>query len=434
MPFGLTIIDVPEAAGGIAVAAPGPTSDVVVVGAGPAGATTAIHLLQRQPRLSVTLLDRQEFPRDKSCGDGLGPGVVRVLEQLGIRDLVRGQSSPTAVRVVGPDGIIATAEGPMIGGKDLSGFVVPRHDFDAMLVKAAVDLGANLVRGTFKSTALDGSRRTVTYTADGATVDESTQVLVGADGAYSTVRKALGLPSAGDSVRHIAMRAYCRLQSPEQTPALQLEFTKALLPAYGWVFPLNDGRANIGVGLPIAILKRRKLDLNQLLDDFVVALNERGYRVTDVEGRRSHHLPHSAGMIRMAHQRAALIGDAAGTINALSGEGIYYGMRAGVELAQRLTDSANNKFAHVDANIRAFEKSYRKSLRRHFTSAYVAHRMLQYESWARLVIGAAAADPRVMEGAALMLFDDGFIRPGTTGRILAHPIRKTLGRLPSQMR
>lgn len=400
-------------------------SDVFIVGAGPAGATAAIRLLQRRPHLSVTLLDRQAFPRDKSCGDGLGPGVVRVLNELGIAHLLDGQSSPTAVRVVGPDGIIATARGPIIGGKDLRGFVVPRHDFDAMLVREAVRLGARFVQGTFKGTDLEATDRLVHYRVKGSSITESTRLLMGADGAYSLVRKALGLRGADDKVRHIAMRAYCKLDAPEQPPALQLEFTKALLPAYGWVFPLTEGRANIGVGLPLSIFKNRRLDLDKLLDDFVVALNERGYRVTDVEGRRSHHLPHSAGLVPMTHKRAVLIGDAAGTINALSGEGIYYGMRAGVELADTLTPAGEPRLSDSQESLRSFERRFRRSLRRHFFSAYAAHRMLQYEAWARLVIGAAAKDPRVMEGAALMLFDDGFIRPGTTLRILTSPLRRT---------
>jgi menaquinone-9 beta-reductase len=400
-------------------------SDVFIVGAGPAGATAAIRLLQRRPDLSVTLLDRQAFPRDKSCGDGLGPGVVRVLNELGIANLLAGQSSPTAVRVVGPDGIIATARGPIIGGKDLRGFVVPRHDFDAILVREAVRLGARFVQGTFKGTDRADMGRLVRYGSEGSSITESTGLLIGADGAYSMVRKALGLKGADDKVRHIAMRAYCRLESPEKPPALQLEFTKTLLPAYGWVFPLTEGRANIGVGLPISIFKKRRLDLDKLLDDFIVALNERGYRVTEVENRRSHHLPHSAGLAQMAHPRAVLIGDAAGTINALSGEGIYYGMRAAVELADSLTPAGEPRLDASDASLRAFERRYRKSLRRHFFSAYAAHRMLQYEAWARLVIGAAAKDPRVMEGAALMLFDDGFIRPGTTFRILTSPLRRS---------
>lgn len=395
--------------------------DAVIVGAGPAGSTAAISILRHDPTARVALVDAKPFPRDKPCGDGLGPGVGRVLEALQLGEVVADAVSPAGVRVVGPDATVASARDPVIDGQQLRGHVLRREVFDARLVDAARAAGAELVTARFKGTSWANGRRRVTLSSQGVSREVDTELLVGADGANSTVRPAIGIPRPTDRTRHIAMRAYCRMPSVDDAAALQLDFDRLLLPGYGWVFPLGGGAANIGVGLPLATTKRRKLNLRALLHTFVDSLRARGEPVSALHGVCAHHLPHSAGLSQMTAGQAVVIGDAAGTINALSGEGIYHGMRAGLELGQALGDRRGP--SDLQPQLGRFEAAYKRALRGHFASSLAAHKLMRFSPCAHAAIHAAAADRRVIESSALMLFDDGSLRPLTALRVLRHMAR-----------
>lgn len=390
--------------------------DAVIVGAGPAGSTAAISILRHDPDARVALIDAKPFPRDKTCGDGLGPGVTRVLDALGLRQVVADALSPLAVKVLGPDDSVASAHSPLVSGHDLRGHVLPREVFDTRLVHEAQRAGAELITARFNGTAVADGARQVTVSAHRATRELRTAVLIGADGANSSVRPAIGKPRPADKTRHIAMRAYCHVAGGDDAPALQFHFESSLLPGYGWVFPLGGGEANIGVGLPLTLAKRRKLNVRTLLATFLDSLRSRGHEVTAMEHPRAHHLPHSAGLGSMTAPRAVLIGDAASTINALSGEGIYHGMRAGLELGRALAGNVGS--ADLQGTLQRFENRYRRELRRHFASSLVSHRLLRFEPCARMAVTAAGADREIIENTAVMLFDDGHLRPSTALRIL----------------
>ncbi|MFI1989750.1 NAD(P)/FAD-dependent oxidoreductase [Actinoplanes sp. NPDC020271] len=399
--------------------------DVIIVGAGPAGATAALAILKEAPTLSICLIDRDEFPRDKSCGDGLGPGVRRVLRELDGLEVVADAPSPPAVRVGGPDGWEGYAEGPQVQGKDLSGFVLPRFVFDARLVDLARKRGATVIERTkFVSSKLVDGQRAISVSHDGQTRTLHCKILVGADGAYSRVRRELGVGKALDKDTHIAMRAYAKVNfaglSSGEAPGLRLDFDEQTLPAYGWVFPTGDGEANVGVGIPLTILKKRQQDLGKLLDDYVAALKLRGIHVESIDRRLSHLLPHAASVPRMAHDRAVLIGDAASTINTLSGEGIYYGMAAGQLLGKSLAAATGENPDDINRALRTFEEEFRKKFRLHFLSCAVGHKFLRSKTWARAVIKASVRDQRVMDDAAFLLFDEQRMKVSTGLRILRH--------------
>ncbi|WP_454854230.1 NAD(P)/FAD-dependent oxidoreductase [Promicromonospora soli] len=314
---------------------------ILVVGGGPTGTATAIALRRELPDAHVTLVDKATFPRDKTCGDGLGPGARRVLDGLGLSELLREFHMPMSVAISGPGGVEAIARGPLMEGRDLAGYVTPRLALDDLLLGAARDSRAEVREGvSFEGMSpADGGER-VTLSDGVATFD----LVIGADGAYSGVRRAMGVERPAMRHTHIAMRAYGKVTHPDKpvSDTLRFDFLESLLPVYGWVFPLADDGANLGVGIPVNHLKRQTerhgRTLRDLFDLYVEDLERRGFSVSGLERVAVHQLPHAAARTPMTApgHAAVLLGDAAATINPLSGEGIFYGMAAGVQLAEHL--------------------------------------------------------------------------------------------------
>ncbi|MEI8001828.1 MAG: FAD-dependent monooxygenase, partial [Actinomycetes bacterium] len=222
-----------------------PDLDLLVVGAGPAGVAAAITA--RGLGLSVEVVDRARFPRDKICGDGLTAGALRILEHLGVPvpTLATSQAVDT-VALRGPRGRVVTLPLPSDG---LHSVVTTRRDLDDALVRRARALGVTVHEGrTVTGVEIDADHVTVLHAADepdGA--DASTaRFVVAADGQWSTVRRCVDPAGANDLGSWHAFRQYF---SGVHDPRLWVLFEADLLPGYAWVFPLPGGRANVGFGV-----------------------------------------------------------------------------------------------------------------------------------------------------------------------------------------
>ncbi|MGD9793359.1 MAG: NAD(P)/FAD-dependent oxidoreductase [Acidimicrobiia bacterium] len=398
--------------------------DVVIVGAGPAGCAAALSLLQHSPGLSVLIADKASFPRDKCCGDGLGPGVVDVVNRLGITDVVAGERAVGGCTVIGPGGVQLDAQLPTIDGRVVEGFVIPRLVFDARLHDAAVARGARSESGwRFVGTWMSGDRRHVEFETPHGRVVLGTALLVGADGASSRVRKALGVARNSDRRTGIAIRAYVDvIAEPADARRLLFEFNEELLPAYAWYFPGTGPQANIGLGVLVADHKKRDIDLNALLERFCSMLSKRGFEISEPRLVRTYLLPFATRLPRLAHERAVLIGDAGSMINPLSGEGIFYGMAAGEGLGS--IAEALKGTGDIDDALTAWEHQLRERFVWHYRSNALAQFLLRSKWWSTVVIRAADRDPKVLAAAVQLLFGEGVIKLSTTGRILWAGLRR----------
>jgi flavin-dependent dehydrogenase len=410
---------------------------ILVVGGGPTGAATAIALRRELPDAQVEVVDKATFPRDKTCGDGLGPGARKVLDGLGLSELLHEFHMPMSVAISGPGGVEALARGPIMEGRDLAGYVTPRLVLDDLLLNAARDAGVLVREGvslTGMTPTAEGER--VTLSDGEATYD----LVVGADGAYSTVRRVMGVERPSMRHTHIAMRAYGKVTHPDKpvSDTLRFDFLESLLPVYGWVFPLADDGANLGVGIPVEHLKKQTerygRSLRDLFDLYVEDLERRGFEVSGLERIATHQLPHAAARTPMtAPGRAAvLLGDAAATINPLSGEGIFYGMAAGVQLAEHLgaAERAGESWRGerlADA-LAGFEQAHRLRFGRHYRECYLAQQLMRSRFWAGVATRAVAASDDAMAHVALMLFDEQSAGKRGLLRLAANSVRPLLRR------
>lgn len=304
--------------------------DVAVVGAGPAGAIAALCLARAGAH--VALIDKRAFPRDKACGDLVGPRGVRLLSDLGIT--VPGARRVGDMIVVGPNGWRARL--PAVPGVDYPGYALAaeRRTFDATLVEAAVDAGAHLVCD--RVTGLVGDRRT----PDGVRLragELRADVVVGADGATSLIASEAGLLDQHRTLWGFALRSY--VDVPVELPYIVLWEPRPwrTFPGYGWVFPTADGTANVGLGLAVAADRAASRRASAQFTDFLHYL------------ARRELLPRPAtasvlgGWLRMgavgviaARGNVLLAGDAAALVNPLQGEGIAQAMASGRACAEAI--------------------------------------------------------------------------------------------------
>ncbi len=298
---------------------PAETVDLLVVGAGPAGCAAALRALQLRPQTRVVMLDAADFPRDKACGDGIAPHGLDVLRALGVPDAVAGYAPVDRMRLRAPGGAQVATPCPR------ANYVVPRKVFDARLAAAARARGAVLRRERVRSVAAGPN------VGDPVVVNGylRAQVVIGADGANSATRRALGIGPNPPEALAIAVRGYADAPRADRPPEQLIEMTDEGWPAYAWSFPIGDGRANIGYGM-----LRSKLDeLHGNTGGRDVLHGTLARMLPDQPAHpgtlRAHHLPLSTWRPRQPDGPVLLAGDAASLINPLTGEGIYYALLSG---------------------------------------------------------------------------------------------------------
>lgn len=316
-------------------------SDVVIVGAGPAGSSAARHLAERG--LNVTLLEKNEFPRDKVCGDGLTPRCTRALIRLGI-DVSEeaGWIHNEGLRVYGGRVESFTMPWPELEMFPSFGLARRRTEFDQILADHAVAGGAHLVtKAAVTEPVVDANDRIVgVRTADGRLF--SAPIVIAADGNSSKLALRMGREKRDDRPMGVAVRTY--IKTPRHDGRYMESWLELwdgepgqsnLLPGYGWGFPLGDGTMNIGLGT----VARKPGDLGQV--DYRTMLRQwiQGMPPSWELEWENVTEPIKGAALPMAFNRKPLygdglliVGDAGGMISPFNGEGIAYALEAG-ELA-----------------------------------------------------------------------------------------------------
>ncbi len=379
-----------------------PDWDVVIVGGGPAGSAAAAAALATRPGLRVLILDRQDFPRDKVCGDGIAAEALDVIGALGfdLEALLDGCPPVGRLRLTAPGGTVA--DRPMARPVR----VIPREVFDARLLADVVGRGAVFRRHTVRSVVVDGDR----VSLDGRF---TAGVVIGADGAESVLRQVV--PGTGAPGRiALAIRGYAP-ELPGQDGAQQITMSARHWPAYAWSFPIGDGRANVGYGELLAGRTVTRASLLAGMHRLLPGLHPEPRRL------RAHRLPLSPGRPRIADGRVLLVGDALSLINPLSGEGIFYAVTSGAS-AGRAAATAGD----ADAGA-AHRATMDTALHRHLRTTDALDRLLRRPLLLDAGIRAAAARQDTFDDLVRLSLSDGTLRPGMAvgvGRqLLPTPLR-----------
>lgn len=320
-------------------------NSVIVVGAGPAGATAARTLARAG--VTVRLLDRSNFPRNKPCGGGIS---FRILRRFPYLESALGRISTHTVarlHLEGPDGesTVVESEGP-------AALMIRRVEFDRLLVDLAREAGAEFVGGADIVRAREGRDGVVLEARDGRRFEAA--VVIAADGVHSGVARRLGLNPGwpADAVALDMMEETPREQLRDLDPStlwvsygyepgrLRREAAadkgSSAAKGYAYVFPKRD-HVNVGIGYVLDHYRRRidiaPYDLQRRFVDHL-----RGQGVMEGESVRAHFtpflIPVGGPLRRPGRGRVLLAGDAGGFVNGFTAEGIYYAMVSG-ELAAR---------------------------------------------------------------------------------------------------
>jgi menaquinone-9 beta-reductase len=345
----------------------GPTSDsadVIVVGAGPGGSTTAAYLAAAG--LDVLLLEKSAFPREKVCGDGLTPRAVKELVALGIPTREEdGWIKNKGLRVIG-GGVRMQIPWPELSSFPDYGLVRPRKDFDETLARHAEKAGVRLLERTSvtgpvfdeRTDRVVGVRTRAVDDRGHASGPEQTfraPVVVAADGNSSRLSLSLGLTKRDDRPMGVAVRTYFTsprhdddwLESWMELWAKDDKGKDILLPGYGWVFGVGDGTSNVGLGALNTTAQFGKVDYRELLKRWVATMPaDWGYSdETQIGPIRGAALP--MGFNRQPHysRGLVLVGDAGGMVNPFNGEGITYAMESGRMAADVVVQALNRSTA-----------------------------------------------------------------------------------------
>lgn len=353
---------------------------ITIIGAGPAGIACAWRLAQLG--ISPLLIEKESFPRDKVCGDALSGKVIALLRKLGgsplIDDLLQ---QPFAHPVEHLDFISGKGRRvrltfPARQGYP-QGFVIPRKDFDAWLIRHLPSSVTVRTRTSIQKV----ERQTdhwVLHTDAGDKI--TSRFIVGADGTASRVAPIIwAYHKVPRPTVYPAVRGYLPGTPPE---GLELHFREPYLPGYLWCFPLAGGQLNVGVGLPTQTLKRSALSLRQHLSELFPS-------VQSVQG---HGIPVSLDWRPLTVPGAALVGDAAALADPFTGEGIGNALLSGIRLAEALHSLAPPTWGKADLDTLYTRPLYR-ALRQELYLTRLLHRLARSSARVEVLLGILSRFP-----------------------------------------
>jgi len=386
-------------------------SDITIIGAGPAGLTAALALGKKG--IPCLLIDKHHFPREKICGDGLSGKVVSTLNKINpdyVRDLDRMNfvTGSHAVRFFSPAvKMMELSFQPGIPSLP-PGFICKRFAFDNFLLKKALEIPEISFHSGIQVDKITRKNGTVSIEDKAGKKVIKTRLVLFAAGADRSLTAQL-TPSYPEGFEEgIGVRGYFNnvIGSDEQY-AIEIHFLKELLPWYLWIFPFEDGSANVGLALPESLAKKNPLSLKELLFHLIKKYPhlEKRFAASSLNGKiEAKRLPYYNGHFTIAGDNYMLLGDAARLIDPFTGEGIGNAMASGniaAEIAARCLKTQNfNNTCTGD-----YESEVYKKLGPDLDTGIKLQKLAHHKELLNMIIGKAARNEKIRNIISEMIYD-----------------------------
>lgn len=384
--------------------------DVIIVGGGPTGSTAALYAARLG--LKALLLDRETFPRDKICGDAISGKSMSVLRDLGlVEGLCKLPGASVASITFGSPNykeVNIRLKGGQQNGTP-QGFVIRRTIFDEFLFRKAQEKVDNTIEGfTVTDLVQEGGfvRGVRGKRADGTEETFLAHVVLGADGFNSIVARKTGLYEHDPDHWVVALRCYYK-NVGGLTDQIELHYIDEVIPGYFWIFPLEDGYANIGIGMLHTYIKKKNVNLKAALDS---AIKSDKFRARFVDAKAMEqpvgwNLPVGSKHRKIHGNGFMLLGDAASLIDPFTGEGIGNGMysaRMAVETARTAIDQKNTG----ETALAEYDRSLWAAIGSELALSTKLQKLGRNRFLLNLVIDKAASKPEISDMIAGMIANE----------------------------
>ncbi|MCX8194528.1 MAG: NAD(P)/FAD-dependent oxidoreductase [Candidatus Micrarchaeota archaeon] len=377
--------------------------DVIVVGGGPGGTSAASFLAMKGRK--VLLLEKEKFPRDKTCGDAISGKAVGVLAELGLKDaLERAEHGDVCgVTFSSPDGKRAEIFFRKKEGEIEKGYVCRRLVYDNLLWNAAKNMVdardgvevMGLVRENGKVAGVKARAK------GGEELVFKSNLVIGADGVSSVVAREIRGSDVDADHTCVAYRAYYSGVS-QMNGTIEIHFVKSIMPGYFWIFPADGGLANVGLGMLMSDMKKKNVNLQKAMQEIITQnplFKSRFASAQPASPLKGWSIPLGSKKRALHSDNVLLVGDAAGLVDPFSGEGMGNAMLSG-KIAANVADEALLAGDFSSAFLSKYSELLWKEIGEELSLSYKMQRLARIEWLLNLVISKAASSERAREAIA----------------------------------
>jgi len=342
-------------------------ANIIIIGGGPAGTTCALHLAKQ--KIPCILIDKAKFPRDKICGDALSGNTVFELEKLGgdVPSLFGKlkEKLPTAgIKFISPDGgSLFLKMKKMREGFSHAGYISERFFFDQFLMEMVKKESLITVIEDQQVQKVEVNNETASVYIKGHPQPYEADLVIGADGAHSAVRKLLYHEIDRNHYSGGLRQYWKNVEKFDEGNPIELHFFKKTLPGYFWVFPVDGNKANVGIGISTNTIAQKKINLKEMLNEIIKnepGIQQRFKNAEPLEEPKGFGLPLGSGKGKISGNRFLLLGDAASLIDPFTGEGIGNAMVSGRVAAEHIVNCIHQNRFDEEFNTNYDKAIYKK--------------------------------------------------------------------------
>ena len=396
-----------------------PETNVVILGAGPAGATTSIFLAKH--KIDHIILDKATFPRDKICGDAMSGKVISVLKSIDPAFVFELDKDDThyagcwGVQFIAPNGqpLDVPFRGKPEEQEHAPGFISKRMDFDNFLVNKIDEKYATKWLGCDVKDVIDHQDHfEIIYKQNGEEKSSTCRMVIGAEGDRSIVAKKLAGHKMNPKYYAAGLRAYYEnVTGMHPQKFIELHYIKEILPGYLWVFPLPGNQANVGIGLLSEKVRSHKLRLRDMMETALKTnanLKERFKNARVVDDAKGWGLPLGSIKRDLSGRGYLLTGDAGSLIDPFTGEGIGNAMVSGRYAAETIAEAIKANDYSADF-LKMYDQKVYDRLWKELKLSYTIQRLLKYP-WLFNFVANRATKNKTIQETMMFMFDDINIR------------------------